>query len=199
MKNRIFALATLAAAMVFAGTSNTEAAYSYTVSELTLTPASFTVGLTTIGFDPTVLPASAGAISDFNVADVGAISTQNPATPDTGSSAFTEVMRITDTLGNSETFSLTGNINLISGSTAGIATTFTNAAINIVNVTGSSFGITFAGYAPPTAGTPVTGLSNGALSILVIPPSVPEPASVAMLGLGLLSVGGFALRRRMAK
>jgi hypothetical protein len=197
MKNRIFALVALAAAMVFAGSSTTEAAYSYTVSEMSLTPLTFTAGLTTITFDPSVLPASAMTLSNFNVSNVGAMSTQSPATPDTGSTSFTEIMSISDNAGHSEMFSLTGTLNLLAGSTGGIATTFTNASINVLS--GGGFNVSFAGYAPPTAGTPATGLTAGNLSILVIPPAVPEPASVAMLGLGLISVGGFALRRRMAK
>jgi hypothetical protein len=46
--------------------------------------------------------------------------------------------------------------------------------------------------------------TTGTASISVIDQTftqgvVPEPASIAMLGLGLISVGGFALRRRMAK
>jgi hypothetical protein len=46
-------------------------------------------------------------------------------------------------------------------------------------------------------GGPGTTIGGG--TSLSVPPAVPEPASIAMLGLGLVSVGGFALRRRTAK
>jgi PEP-CTERM motif len=157
----------LAAAMIVAGSSTSEAAYSYTVSEISLTPASFTVGGTTVTFDPSVLPQSAVVASNFNVSNVGAISSTAPPAFDAGSTTFTEVLKLTDTLGNTEMVSLGGTFAIVSGSTGGIVTTFSGVI------------------------TPISGSGFNA--------AVPEPASIAMLGLGLVSAGGFAFRRRMAK
>jgi hypothetical protein len=48
-------------------------------------------------------------------------------------------------------------------------------------------------------GGPGTAIGSG-ISLSVPPASVvPEPASIALLGIGFVSVGGFALRRRTAK
>jgi hypothetical protein len=60
--------------------------------------------------------------------------------------------------------------------------------------TGSaSITLTFSQNAGP--GTPISG--SGTMNV---PPTVvPEPASAVMLGLGLVSLGGLAVRRRMAK
>lgn len=67
-------------------------------------------------------------------------------------------------------------------------------------------GYTAGGYTYSAIGTAGNGdinsLSSGyvGLSITAVTSSVvPEPASVAMLGLGLLGVAGFAARRRVAR
>jgi PEP-CTERM motif len=197
MKLRLLSLATLAAAMIFAGGSTSEAAFMYTVSE-TMISSTFKVNNTQITFDPSVLPASATSASSFNIADVGASSTTVGPPNDSGSTTFTEVLTIVDNAGHSETVTLTGTLILLSGSTGGIATRFINPTIT-VGAGGSGFDVTDFTYSPPTAGSAGTGLTGGSFGITVTPNVVPEPASIAMLGLGLVSVGGLSLRRRMAK
>ena len=118
----------------------------------------------------------------------------------------------TFTLGSATGFSL-------SNATYGTFTQTTAAVIqaigkNAAGVTTSESFFLLGSYAGGAVGaTPVAagftvsftqtggpGTSISASGTVDIPPfAVPEPASMTMLGLGLVTLGGFGLRRRMAK
>jgi hypothetical protein len=195
MSIRITGLAALTAAMLFATGASSQASYVLTASGLN--PTAVTFGGTSFSFTA-ISPAgqNGSTASNFNVIDVGAGSTTAPPASDTGSVTLSENFQLAGTPGNL-TFTLTGTFVLTAGSTGGIVSTFIGSLTNIV---GSGYTVAFAGYAPPSPGSGSGTFNDGNISITVIPLTVvPEPASVAMLGLGLLSVGGVALRRRMAK
>jgi len=194
MSIRITRLAALVAAMLFAAGASSQAAYTLTASGLNPTTAVF--GGTTFNYTAINPAGQSGSVaSNFNVIDVAASSITAPPASDSGSVTLSENFSLTGTSGT-ESFTLTGTFVLSSGSTGGIVSSYVGT---ITNLTGSGYTVLFAGYAPPSPGSAGTGPTDGNVSITIIPTSVPEPASIAMLGLGLVSVGGLALRRRMAK
>jgi hypothetical protein len=194
MSIRITSLAALVAAMLLATGSSSQA--TYTLTSQAVVPTGVTFGGTSFTFTA-ILPAgqTGSTPSNFNVIDVGASSATAPPASDTGTVTLSDNMTVTGATGT-ETFTLTGTFSLVAGSTGGIVSTYSGSITNIV---GSGYTILFAGYAPPSPGSGAGTFNDGNISITIIPSAVPEPASVAMLGLGLIGVGGFAVRRKMAK
>jgi PEP-CTERM motif len=192
MSIRITGLAALTAAMLFVTGASSQAAYTLTGTGLN--PTSATFGGTTFTFTAAG-PQNGSTPSNFEVIDVAATSTTAPPASDSGMVTLSENFSLTGTPGTMS-FTLTGTFLLQNGSTGGILSFYPGSLTNIV---GSGYTVAFAGYAPPSPNSTPGSFNDGNISLTIIPNSVPEPASVAMLGLGLLSVGGVALRRRMAK
>jgi hypothetical protein len=191
MKRFATLAAVTVAALSFAGQAN--AAYTLTLSALN--PTAFTMGGTE--FDYAIAGTPQSSLGNFGQA-FNVINVANPKQTgtDNGSVTLSENFTITGSDGTPGTVSgtLTGTF-VITGATS----TYTN--VSITNLTGTGFTVSQINYAQPTAGSTLGSSTQGNISFFVTPTvAVPEPTSVAILGLGLagLSVVSFFRRRRHA-
>jgi len=200
MMKRFATLAALTvAALSFAGQAN--AAYTLTLNSLSAPPAApanptiVTFGGTRFDFGIAGTPQnSLGNFGQaFNVLNVG-----NPTQTGTDNGSVTI----------NETFTITGSDGTpgtVNGTLSGLFTVTGARSSFVGSITGlSGTGFTISNsditYTAPTAGSPLGSGTQGNISIFITPTAVPEPTSVAVLGLGLagLSVVSFFRRRRHA-
>jgi len=223
MSIRITGLAALTAAMLFVTGASSQASYTLTTSVTGVTYNGLAVSTTTIAAGATITGIgfsevatnggvsfvdSAGStvyiLNDSQVANTfGVINEQvfvsAPGT-DTGVLNFITLINpngagssFSETLGTNQTGS-TGFQFLIGAG----QNTILGPSTSIAPATITAGGQTITALLTAAVSGNANSSQNAAVSA-IFTSSVPEPASVAMLGLGLLSVGGVALRRRMAK
>ena len=175
-------LGALAVASLLAVGSTARADYSYSLNSFTFpggTPAGIAITGTT-GTLPDSTPSSP------------VIATFAYTSPATGVYALSFSEHITSATLGTEDVTIAGTLTILFSSPGTVISTFVPSSGG--STTPYLVPFTFANYITSVTGTTAT------LSIAIVPNAVvPEPASIAMLGLGLVSFGGVALRRRMAK
>jgi hypothetical protein len=198
---RVFTLAALAGALLVATGASSQAAYTLTSSAPTSNPSPPTIGGTAFTLTATGGGSQSGSTaSNFNVIDVGVSSSTAPPASDSGTITVGQTYTITGS-GGTESYALSATINLISGNSGGVVSTGSGSVSVTSGPTGGpGYLVSFANYGSPSPGSGGTGGTTGNFAITVIPQAtVPEPASMVMLGSGVVGVLGLGLRRRLKK
>lgn len=158
-------------------------------------------------------PGSSTTQFPNNTAFTFSVPTPNPQTGTDGFAQSFNVINVTEgapMMGMTAMFTLSETLTIVgTGTTAGSVTgtlsgTFSimNALSTFTNVTftqtsGSGFTVGSFTYSPPSPNS--TSSNAGNIGVVITPTAVPEPASIAMVGLGLAGVGFTTYRRRRAK
>jgi PEP-CTERM motif len=179
----------LALALVASFAPSASANFTLVLDSLSVTPNMVTG--TTLSF---AIPAGGGtqtstndALQGFNILNVG-----EPTGSPTGSGSYFIM----------ENFTLSGDGGLETGNFSGTITimgevpSITSGSINITSGAGDYvFGPS--SFTPPSVGTNTGDPTAGNVSLEIgVPAAVPEPASLLMLGMGVVGAGAFELRRR---
>jgi len=188
---RLAGLAALVAGSVVLAPATTQADYTY-VS--TATPATATFGGTTITLTGVTSVTTMNGTSIINGLNVAFQTATVPPATDTGVFSFTNNIVITNTAG-SVTLTPRDVLTLFRADTGGEVSTVTMAD-GVLSATLGAFRYTILGlqYSGPTINNSGAGVGN--ISYILQEAAVPEPASLASLAVGLVTLGGFAVRRR---
>jgi len=218
---RVMLLAALAASFLLAAGMSSQAAYSYSTA-ITITSASTGGAIAPVGGSPggsmfttTDLSTSVilGNISSnpligANTVNIGTVAVNTTsATPLTFNVAYTDVVTITNPTpgGSTGTFTINGVLSLTGvqssgGASGGQSSNLYSGTFNQSQLIGGTlFTVNFGNgiqndfFGPPTINGSVT--QQGSLGANITPNLIPEPASLALMGTGLVAVLGLGLRR----
>lgn len=217
LRRRGLFLAAAAAALAMVAGTKAEAAFGDFTYQTTLTPASYTVStpppfttLTNAGAGDltTTFNAAAPGGTDLTAGTLTAMITlSSPGATDTYSTAGTSLTVFIDDKSHSVTFNATtpGNDTISESSTGVSAATYVNpfgtAQSKDITIGNTIFTVSLIptkDFSAPGAPPVGAGSAVGTYSINVSAKSVPEPASMALLGLGGLGALGVFRRRRSA-
>ncbi len=195
----LFALAAVTGSLTFTASSG-HASYTYST---TPTPAVTNFGDSTATLSSVTSGTPLTDTTFVNIANVVITSTTAPPGTDTTSIPVSIPVVITNTptagLPGTGTITVMGTLAITRSDSGGEISTFVLSSIvnNGAIIGGGSFTLSSPVYSAPTVNATSTGIGN--ISMMISDPVVPEPASLVMLGSGLVAVLGLSLGLRRRK
>ena len=193
MKMKLAAVLALAA---MTAVNEAKAAFTYSVAPVnTVTAFGAGSSMTVSAFNGGAPSGNLSGNQIINLAQITQTSTTVPPATDT-SPGIPVLLTVTITNGGgSSAFTVSGNIVVTRSDTQGAASNFVLVSVlpPVINLGGLQYTLGSPSYAAPTISAGVSG--NGSLSMLIT--ETPEPASIALMGIGTAALAGLAIRRRI--